>query len=153
MTKNEKRIVLLVDDKEATCTLITALLQRDFAVQVATDGAEAIEKLKTNQYAAVLLDLRMPHVDGFAVLDHLRDHAVDLLRSVIVLSAALSTRELAHVKEYPVCAIVSKPFDVEDLLGIVRQCAGLPDNNGINLFAKSGPMILLIADLLRNRWM
>ena|SRR5437868_2548826 len=152
MTKNERRVVLLVDDNEATCTLVTAVLQRDFAVQIASDGAEALEKLKTTQYAAVLLDLRMPHVDGFAVLDHLRDHAPELLRRVIVLSAALSTRETAQVKTYPVCAVISKPFDVEDLLGTVRQCAG-ESGSGITLFAKSGPMILLIADLLRSRWL
>src|SRR5438874_5653275 len=110
MTKNDKPFVLLVDDNEATCTLVTALLQRDFTIEIAGDGGEAIEKLKTKQYASILLDLRMPNVDGFAVLDFLREHSPNALRRVIVLTAALSAKEIARAKSYAICAIIAKPF-------------------------------------------
>src|SRR6476659_559018 len=56
MSKVEKPHVLLADDNEATCTLLTALLQREFEVAIATDGNEAIERLRTRRYAALLLD-------------------------------------------------------------------------------------------------
>src|SRR4051794_34046846 len=83
MPKADKPFVLLVDDNEATCTLINAVLQRDFAVDVAGDGTEAIEKLRTIRYAAILLDLRMPPPDGFAVLEFLQQNAPRQLANVL----------------------------------------------------------------------
>src|SRR3954466_10933478 len=120
MSNVEKPFVLLVDDNEATCTLITALLHRDFHVEVAGDGAEAIEKLRTVRYAAILLDLKMPPPDGFAVLDFLKEHSPKQLRNVLVVTTALRSGEVARAKSYDICAVIGKPFDVENLLEAVK---------------------------------
>ena len=154
MSSGEKPFVLLVDDNEATCTLITAVLHRDFAVEVAVDGGEAIEKLRTGRYAAILLDLRMPQPDGFAVLDFLKEHAPKQLRNVVIVTASLQPAVIARVKAYDVCAIIRKPFDVDSLLEEVKQCVSGGDGNPIgNVLASSGTVIMLIADLLRQRLM
>src|SRR5882757_5555094 len=105
MSRVEKPSVLLADDNEATCTLITALLHRDFNVEIALDGREAIERLRTRRYAALLLDLRMPQMDGFAVLDFLKEHQPAMLASVLVVTAALTTREIQRAESYGVCGI------------------------------------------------
>jgi CheY-like chemotaxis protein len=146
----DKPLVLVVDDNEATCTLVTALLQREFAVEVAANGAEAIEKVQQSRYAAVLLDLRMPEVDGFGVLEFLEAERRDLLPKVLVVTAALTFPELDRVRKHAVCGVVAKPFDVDTLLAAVRQCAGTIALGGPLL---SGGMILLFADLLRQRWL
>jgi len=152
MSSVEKPFVLLVDDNEATCTLITAVLHREFNVEVASDGNEAIEKLRTNQYAAILLDLRMPQPDGFAVLDHIKEHAPKQLRSVLVVTAAVAPSELARVKAYDVCAVIRKPFDVETLLDAVKACVAPGDGNPIgSVLYSSGTVIFFLADLLRQR--
>jgi CheY-like chemotaxis protein len=119
----EKPQVLLVDDNEATCTLVTALLHRDFQVESAADGLQAIEHLKSKTYATILLDLRMPHLDGYGVLDYLLAHDPAAIRSVIVLTASLAKKEMNRVANYEVWAVVAKPFDVEALLGVVKKCA------------------------------
>ena len=152
MSNAEKRSVLLVDDNEATRTLITAILQRDFNVDTATDGMEAIERLRTNQYAAILLDLRMPQYDGFSVLDFLKANAPDTLRTVLIVTAVLSQKETDRAKAYGVCDLIFKPFDVDNFLDRVKKCTGDFDSGtrGTRVFA-STPMILLIADLLRTR--
>src|SRR5258708_23902142 len=148
MPNTEKPSVLLVDDNEATRTLIIALLRREFQVDVATDGMEAIEKLRTNQYASVLLDLRMPHQDGFGVLEFMQANSPDRLRTVLVVTAVLTRSEIQRAKSFGVCGIITKPFDVDDLLGAVRECAGEPDGGKLgNVFCTSTPVILLIADL------
>lgn len=146
----EKPFVLLADDNEATCTLIQALLQGEFVVEVASDGHEAIEKLKSRQYAAILLDLLMPVVDGYAVLDHLAAERPDLLRRVLVVTASLAAREMQRLRNYPVRAIISKPFEVEALQQAVRQCAGLGGEPFLRAPLISGGMLLLLADLLRH---
>ena len=153
MSRIEKPYVLLVDDNEATAALITALLQREFAIETATDGFAAIEQLKTREYAAILLDLRMPYLDGFGVLDHLREHAPDVVKRVLIVSAALGTREVERLRDYDVCAVIRKPFEVDLLLDSVKKCAGMTGRGFGNVLYKSTPVILLIADLLRQtRW-
>ena len=153
MSRIEKPYVLLVDDNEATCALMTALLQREFVVEIASDGYEAIEQLKTRNFGAVLLDIRMPRLDGFGVLDHLREHAPELLKSVLIVSAALGPREMERLEGYAVCGVIRKPFDVDALLDAVKTCAGTSGGGFGNVLASSTPVILLIANLLRQtRW-
>lgn len=145
----EKPRVLVADDNEATCTLLTALLRNDFVVETANDGLEAIEKLKSRQYAAILLDLLMPGADGYAALDYLQAEAPHLLRRVVVVTAALSPRDLDRMSSYATCAIVRKPFEVDVLRETVRRCAGF---TGREVFHPApliaGGMLLLLADLI-----
>ena len=153
MPRIEKPYILLVDDNEATSALMTALLQREFVIRTATDGHEAIEQLKTRQYAAILLDLRMPQLDGFGVLDYLREHSPETVKRVLVVSAALHDREIERLRAYDVCGVIRKPFEVEVLLDAVKTCAGTSGGGFGNVLCTSTPVILLIADLLRQtRW-
>lgn len=143
MEKSDKPIVLLVDDDEPTCTLMTALLQKDFAVDVATDGLQAIERLRINAYSAIILDLLMPQVDGYGVLDFLKENNPAVLRSVLVVTAALTRAAMNRVQAYDVCAVIGKPFDVYALLNAVKHCAGPAPSRG-NLITSG--VILLLAD-------
>ena len=151
MPNTEKPPVLLVDDNEATRTLMIALLHREFQVEIATDGIEAIEKLRTNQYASVLLDLRMPQRDGFGVLEFMQANSPERLRTVLVVTAVLTRNEIQRAKGFGICGIITKPFDVDDFLNAVKDCVGDRGGKLGNVFCTSTPMILLIADLLRQR--
>jgi CheY-like chemotaxis protein len=152
MSRIEKPYVLVVDDDEATCTLVAAILRRDFTVECATDAPEAIEKLRTGNFAVVVLDLRMPQSDGFAVLDHLKATKPETLRNVLIVTALLTPNQIDRAKSYGICGIVSKPFDVDALLEAVKECVGDGDGGRLsNVFCSSTPMILLLADLLRQR--
>jgi CheY-like chemotaxis protein len=146
----EKPFVLLADDNEATCTLIKALLQNDFLVDSANNGMEAVEKLKSRQYSAILLDLLMPGSDGFAVLDFLKHNRPDLLPSVIVVTASLMKHQTERVEAYGVCQIIAKPFDIDALHGAVKRCSGLHEGGSPRGPILSSGMILLLADLLRR---
>ena len=145
----EKPLVLLADDNEATRTLITAVLHRDFGVDLASDGNEAIEKLKRREYAAILLDLLMPIADGFSVLDYLRRENPEMLGRVLVVTAAAGRWHTDRLSDYALCGVIAKPFEVEVLLESVRNCAGISEPfSGGPLMA--GGMLLMLADLLRR---
>lgn len=146
-----KPIVLIVDDNDATCTLVSAILHREFAVEVASDGSEAVEKLKSRDYSAILLDIRMPVLDGYGVLEFIKTHRPELFSSTLVVTGALSARELERVRAYPVCGVVAKPFEVETLLSVVRQCAATDKTFDGAKFFSSG-MILLLTEAIRQRW-
>jgi len=102
------------------------------------------------QYSAILLDLRMPGMDGYGVLETLRTTLPDVLPRVLVLTAALTQRDMQRVKTFRVCGVIAKPFEVETLLSAVRHCVD-PGNNAplVNHFFPAG-VILLLADLLRQ---
>lgn len=147
----DKPLVLLADDNEATCTLITALLQSEFTIDIASDGSEAIEKLKRRQYAAILLDLLMPVVDGYGVLEFLRKEQPAMLRHVLVVTAALAGREMQRVSAYQVAGVIPKPFEVDALFQAVRDCAGDSDDSpSMHTPFITGGMLLLLAEVLRR---
>lgn len=145
----EKPLALLADDNEATCTLITALLHKDFEIEVARDGQDAIDKLRVRRYAVVIVDLLMPVVDGYAVLEYLAAEKPETLGSVLVVTASVSSRHMERMSRFPVRRIIPKPFDVDDFLAAVRDCTAEGGRDGRGPLLTSG-MILLLADLLRR---
>jgi len=119
----EKLRALVVDDDEPIRALLVNLVEHlDFAVDSASDGAEAIERLEDDGYDVVLLDLMMPRVDGWAVLDHMNLADPDRLRHTIVASA-VPLGEIAKRMSVPVFTVHPKPFDIGRLIADIRAAA------------------------------
>lgn len=114
--------ILVVDDDDAIRNMVERVLRREhFEVESARDGFEAIEKLSANDYATVLLDLMMPRVDGLGVLRFLETAVKDPLPRVIVMSANLHTAQETATAQ-PVFRVLSKPFDIHQLVNDVKAC-------------------------------
>jgi putative two-component system response regulator len=153
----EKPPVLLVDDNEATCTLIRAILGHEFTVHVARDGSEAIESLKSLRYSAILLDLLMPITNGYSVLDFLRENHPAHLGRVLVVTASVTPTQMERLGTYAIAGVISKPFEVDLLLDAVRRTAALDDPSGEvhplgGQFLSSG-MLFFLASVLDKEWM
>jgi CheY-like chemotaxis protein len=119
MTASAKRVLIVDDDAVIRELLGTMLRQRDLTVDEAADGREALDLLKENIYSVILLDLLMPNVDGFGVLDGLTSTPV-----VLVITGA----DRALVKQLDpkkIHGVVRKPFDAEDLANLVVACADI----------------------------
>ena len=115
--------VLVVDDDRAIRGLLRSVFQRDgYAVEEADDGMEALEKLRERAYDAVLLDLMMPRMNGWEVLNRLAADDPSRLSCVIVISAALPKKRLSAAQEAAVYAVIQKPFDLQALRAVVRRC-------------------------------
>jgi CheY-like chemotaxis protein len=113
---------LIVDDDEPIRVMLTAIVrQNGFAVETARDGQEAIDKLKNATFDVILLDLMMPRVNGYDVLQHIRKNYPDLLGRTIV-ATAVPERELERDLKEPVFKVHMKPFDVPQLMADVRSC-------------------------------
>ncbi|HYR27743.1 MAG TPA: response regulator [Thermoanaerobaculia bacterium] len=117
---SQKLPILVVDDDDAIRTMVERVLRREqFEVEGARDGYEAIEKLTRNDYGTVLLDLMMPRVDGHGVLRFLEEHPKPA--RVIVMTANMQGGSEAAAAR-PVFRVLSKPFDISQLIDHVRQC-------------------------------
>lgn len=120
MNPATERRVLVVDDDDGIRQMVCKILEREsFDVDRARDGAEAIDKLKQQDYDLVLLDLMMPRVDGYGVLRFLKETRPQKLSRVVVMTALTP-----HEVEDPVAKVLAKPFDVGLLIEHARANAG-----------------------------
>jgi CheY-like chemotaxis protein len=140
MAENRKPI-LVVDDDEPTQKLMQALMRRfGYPTHTASNGSEAIERLKTTEYALVVLDLMMPHVSGSDVLDFL---ATSTSKVPVIVCTAAGPARTAKVESPLVKAVVRKPFDIDEFSALVGSLAG----------GESAPTrVLVVDDDLRARY-
>ena len=112
--------VLIIDDDEITLALASYRLQKEgFAVETASDGMTAIEKLKAGAYGAVVLDILMPRLDGFGVLQYINENQPHLRPHVIVMTALANDQTPAIEGTF---RTIAKPLDYGDLAALVREC-------------------------------
>jgi DNA-binding response OmpR family regulator len=116
------RHALICEDDAAIRALVKTVVQREgFSVDVASDGKVGIEKMREGCYDLVVLDLMMPEVDGFAVVNFLKEKRPTGLKRVIIMSAAGSV--VRGDFPDPICRLLPKPFDIDQLTDAVRSCA------------------------------
>lgn len=105
--------ILVVDDAELNREMLCDMLEEDYRVELAQDGYQAMEKLQEDQggLAALLLDLHMPGMDGFAVIDSMREHGWMKHIPVLIISSELSTEVENHCFELGVSDFIHRPFE------------------------------------------
>ncbi|HEY7294636.1 MAG TPA: response regulator transcription factor [Dehalococcoidia bacterium] len=111
-----RRILVVDDDVEIRRFIQIALSDAGYEVQLAAGGAEALAALTDERPALILLDVRMPGVDGWQVLDELRSAAGEQT-PVVVMTASFSGQDRALRSGAQ--GYLAKPFELSDLLECV----------------------------------
>jgi CheY-like chemotaxis protein len=112
---SERKCVLLIEDDGPTAAATMALLHElSFAVEWAHDGQAAVDAVRRRDFDIILLDLVLPGMDGFGVLDHLHAEHAKLL-SRVVITTGMPEKYLQLVPDHEVCGILRKPLDVTEL--------------------------------------
>jgi DNA-binding response OmpR family regulator len=110
--------ILVVDDDPAIRDVVTDILEMsDYSVRTASNGAEALEEVKRERPAAVILDLMMPVMDGREFLRRCRSSQPCSRVPVVVMSAARDAEMAAN--ELGAQAFLPKPFEMDDVLAVV----------------------------------
>jgi len=146
-------VVLVIDDQQANVRMVGALLARaGYQVLPALSGAEGLELARTRTPDVVLLDMKMPGMDGFEVLRqmHLDDATRDL--PVIFLTADNDRENLIHAFAAGAIDYITKPFVAEELLARVHTRIDLKrSRDALRRFAQEKQeMAELVAHDLRN---
>ncbi|XGB41492.1 MAG: response regulator transcription factor [Nodosilinea sp. LVE1205-7] len=114
--------VLLAEDDEATCLSISDYLALEgYEVITAYDGEVALQRIFERQPQLIITDIAMPHLDGYALVQRVRQYPLFRLLPVIFLTAHNQTQD--RIKGYQVGGDVylPKPFELEELGVIVRS--------------------------------
>ena len=88
---SEKKRILVVDDEPDFCAIVQGQLEKEgFAVELAYDGVQGLEKVQTNPPDAIVLDVMMPEMDGYEMCNKLKsdENYVDI--PIVLLTAVAS---------------------------------------------------------------
>ena len=127
MASLANKSILIVDDEEVMREFLSDVLE-DFAVEKASDGDEAIVRMKEREYDLVITDMKMPRVSGEEVVKFARENYPNI--SIIVISGYSSLASVGNALGYGVCAFLSKPFTIKQLRTEVEKSLVSSDKTG-----------------------
>jgi CheY-like chemotaxis protein len=114
--------VLVADDDPSIRQLVCTIVHRErLEIDCVSDGVEAVEKLRDHDYAVVMLDLMMPRLDGFGVIDWMKKHPARI-KPVVLVITAYADQKFKQVDPTLVAGVLRKPFEVAELGNLVRMC-------------------------------
>jgi CheY-like chemotaxis protein len=114
--------ILVVDDDSAIRNVVADILElSDYPVKTATNGAEALDQVRAERPAAVLLDLMMPVMDGREFMRQVRREPKLAPLPIVIMSAARDAGAVAD--ELGAQAFLAKPFEMDAVLHVIGQLA------------------------------
>lgn len=118
-----KKKVLLVEDEAVLRDSVRDWLVEDgYDVECVETGEEALERIKEEEFGVVVLDLRLPDIDGLQVFEHAKELKPETRGVIITAYPSKETREKA--KRLGLLDYLAKPFRVEDLEKLITQALG-----------------------------
>ena len=116
----EKNKILVVDDEEALRTVLSGeLVSEGYDVRTASDGDEAISSIQKESFDLVLLDIKMPRLNGFEVLKFVKEKHPRT--KVVMLTGFADLKNAIESKKLGAEDFVSKPYDLVDLLTTIER--------------------------------
>jgi len=118
--------ILIIDDEKEICESIKMILEyEDYHVDYSTDSEAGIEKLQALPFDAMLLDIQMPGMNGFEVLNLVKEKMIDI--KVIMISAFSSLENAVQATKLGAFDFIEKPIDRDKLLISIRNAVAQVD--------------------------
>jgi CheY-like chemotaxis protein len=121
--EDKKSVILVADDSNLITNFISRVLKDDYDLVVAIDGKDVIDKISSNKYdiKCLLLDLNMPNVDGFQVLEYLKNSNNYNNIPVSIITGEDSKDGINKAFTYNIVDMLVKPFSKDELLRVVNK--------------------------------
>lgn len=121
---NKEKAILIVDDSDIIRNYIYKIFNDSYEVIMAHDGQNAISYIEAdinNKIVAMLLDLNMPNVNGFEVLEYFKANSLFVKVPVSIITGDDSKDTIQKAFNYPIVDVISKPFNERDVKRVVEQ--------------------------------
>ena len=123
--KFSRDTILVVDDSNIIRNFVKRIFSEEYNVGVAKDGEEALNIIKANKnngkIVTILLDLNMPKVDGFAVLDYMKKNDLFEIIPTSIISGDSSKETIDRAFTYNIVDMLSKPFNEKSIKSIILK--------------------------------
>ncbi|MBI3649100.1 MAG: response regulator [Actinobacteria bacterium] len=114
--------VLVVDDEPQVVWVLQFSLEAEgYQTFAARDGMQALREITEHHPKLMVLDIMMPNMDGWTVLEEMMKLPREERPRVVMVSALSSLRDRARAAELGADAFVPKPFNVDDLIGVLHE--------------------------------
>ena len=122
----EKKTILIIDDDPSVCASMALILEPDYRAIISNNAIDGLEQLKkVPEILLVLLDIRMPIMDGFTALPEIKKIRPDVKISIVTAGRPDTIQE--KIEEMGVHDYIIKPFGVQDFLSRIEQLIGAPE--------------------------
>jgi DNA-binding response OmpR family regulator len=116
----EKSRILLVDDDSTITTSFQMVLQNEgYDVDTASDGRQALERFERENYQLVILDIKLPDINGIEVARRIRKHNDDV--RLVIVTGYPELEDSIETIELGIEEILLKPVNVEELIHVIRS--------------------------------
>ena len=115
------KTILVVDDSLVISNFIKKIFNDKYNVVVAKDGMEAINNLNNDSLVGMLLDLNMPNVNGFVVLEYMKKNDLFIKIPVSIITGVGNDDIIKKAFEYPVVDVLRKPFNEKDIKIVLEK--------------------------------
>jgi two-component system alkaline phosphatase synthesis response regulator PhoP len=115
----DKKKILIADDEESIRLTVGRLLENDYAVFEAANGAEAVEIAKGQKPDLILMDLIMPKMDGYTACSQIKSNEETKGIPVIILTAVGHELNKKYATEMGAAGYLTKPFNIKELLKLI----------------------------------
>ena len=123
-TGSKNQTILVVDDSAIIVNFVKKIFDNQYNVLIANDGAQALNIVKntpSSQMACMLLDLNMPNVNGFEVLDYFKNNDLFKKVPVSIITGEGSKDIIEKAFTYPIVDVLMKPFNELNVESIVNK--------------------------------
>jgi len=124
-----KHTILVADDSSIMLNFLENTIGDNYIVLKANNGNEAIEVLKNNDIYAILLDLNMPEVNGFEVLNYLKEQNLIYKIPVVIITGDDTPETIKKAFSYPILDVLNKPFKEENINRILVSIKSFYEKN------------------------
>ena len=124
--------ILVADDSRIISNIVERAFRDSYEVVVAYNGKEAIDIVKNNvddSIIGVLLDLNMPEVDGFAVLDYFKENNLFKRIPICIITGDIQKERIDRAFNYDIVDVLAKPFTFENVREEVEKIINLSSIN------------------------
>lgn len=115
------KTILVVDDSEVISSFIKKIFNNEFNVVVAKDGMEAVKQLNNDKLVGMLLDLNMPNVNGFIVLEYMKRNNLLEKIPVAIITGVGNDDIVKKSFDYKIVDVLRKPFNERDIRKVVEK--------------------------------
>lgn len=119
-----KKILLIDDDSKILLLEKTILNQSGISVETAINGLEALEKLKKNSFDAIVLDILMPHMDGYETAKEIKKLENHKATPIVMVTAAPEREAMKQSFASGVLVFMNKPFTAQKFLSVIQTVLG-----------------------------
>lgn len=116
-----RKKILIVEDNPVNIDIFEEILEEGYELLTALNGEEALKVINEFNPDAVLLDVMMPGIDGYEVCRRIREKPDFRSTGIVMVSARAMDSERARGMAAGANAYVTKPFDEDELLGVINQ--------------------------------